>query len=94
MIDTSQPLKNLEGEALMIDETTEHSLGKAIANILIREQQADPVRAFVLAQSYYKGEEIKKSDLDFVKTAVKATKLYAPIVSGQVLYILENTKEA
>lgn len=96
MIDTTQTLKNLQGESLMIDDTQELTLGKALGAILINfnksAQNPDPLRSFILAQEYYKEGEIKPSDISFVKNLVKTTTAYGPLVTGQILSILESDK--
>jgi len=93
MIDSNEVLKDLGGVALTYEEgTEEHSLtvGYVISRILITEQpSSDPLRSYMLAQSIYSGEEIKDADIAFIKKSVTSTKMYLPIVIGQLLNLLK-----
>lgn len=87
-------LRDLEGKNI-IHNNAPLTIGKAIALILSTHEAGDKLRCYVLSTDFYKKDsiEINSSDLDFVKEAVNACKIYTPLVTGQLLEILSAKKE-
>lgn len=95
-LNLAKALVDFTGEEIK-DGDVPMTLGKAIAAILTRTESKDPLRDYILGSTFYNNDtlEINKSDLEFVIDRVKhqGPKLYQPIVTGQVLDII-NEKEA
>lgn len=93
IIPTQQVLVNLAGEDLKVGEE-KLTLGKAIANILLADQTQGKMKLWILAQKFYKEEEIDldAADLILVKIAVQKSQAYGAIVAGQIEEILEQLK--
>ena len=53
------------------------------------------MKLFLLAQRFFKDKivELDNADFNFVKEAVKTTKIYNALVAGQVELLLENIKD-
>ena len=96
-IKTSTILVGLNNEPIKTDKNEDITLGMAIATIIISQPKSDkydPLKSYVLSNKFYNEDEvdIDASDLSFVKDAIKATGVYTPLISGQLLLILEQTK--
>ncbi len=90
-IDLKQELKDFEGNTLTDNDKKAYVLGKVIANMVVTAKGDDPMRAYTLAQKIYKLDELilDKSDMGYVKDAVKESKIFGNYITGQVLSLIE-----
>jgi len=74
-----KPLKNGESEV---------TVGRVIAKILSETKtKFDALKAWDMAQRFYKGAEIEIDDSDFetLKTEIGSNTMFIPLVLGQIL---------
>lgn len=96
---TSQILRDLDGSTLPYQMNSKEELvtvGLAIAVSLSKEQQEDPMRAMLVAKKIYEAKEtieLDEVELEYIKSSMKASKLWAPVVRGQVLLALTKVEE-
>lgn len=88
----SQALYNLNGEPLMYDEKV-LSLGSAIAYCLLG-RKSDPHKSYLLAVKLHTEEdmELDNADLSFIKDTLSSSTTFTPIVTGQILELLNQSK--
>ncbi len=93
-INTKTPLKTLKGEVINGATDQEFTIGDAISNILASSETGGKLKLFILAQKFATEDqvEVDSADLGLIKSAVEGSKAYTPLVSGQVLQILEDIK--
>jgi len=93
-INLRKELSSLNGEALK-DGTETLTLGKALSNILSTSEEGGKMKLFILAKKFYEDKEVDldAADLAIVKKAVEKTKIYTPLVAGQVELLLAEVKE-
>ena len=82
---------SLDNVPLKVGEE-ELTLGKAISNILVSDESGGKMKLWILAQKFYKEEEMDLDSSDFVlvKTAVQKSKIYTVLVLGQIEMILSK----
>lgn len=88
-INTKNKLKDLAGKEIDL------TVGEAIGEILAASETGGKMKLFILAQKFYQSTEpieVDKSDLELVKKTIEESKTYKPIVSGQLLVIIEDVK--
>jgi len=93
LIKTDIKLKDMFGKELAGDDPL--TLGKALGNILGSSEEGGKMKLFILGSKLCQEEnvEVDEADLNLIKNAVKKTKIYNAIVSGQCEFLLENVKE-
>jgi hypothetical protein len=81
-------LKDLAGKELDL------TIGKAISDILLASEAGGKMKLFILAQKFYSDEtiDLDKVDLGLVKEAIETSKVYLPLVTGQLLVLLDDIK--
>ena len=94
-INLKQVLVNLEGKELKNHDGKPFTVGEGISSVLISAEIGGKMKMFVLAQNCYKDEtiDVDKADLELIKKAIEATKIYTVLISGQLLSILSEIKE-
>lgn len=87
-INLKQFIKQIDGK------DTELTVGQALSNITLTSDKGGKMKMFVLAQDFYKKDEIDldAADLALIKSELETTKAYNVLVTGQILLLLENTK--
>jgi hypothetical protein len=95
-IKTSSAIKTVSGESVQESETnTVLTVGSALSRILSMYEQ-DSLRAWILAQEVFKAKdeyEVKSSDVEYMKEAIKAGKMYFAFVRAQLLELLNEKEE-
>ncbi len=93
-INTKEVLKTLKGEELK-NEGVPFTVGDAISNILVSSETGGKMKMFVLAQKIYseKNVEVDESDLNLIKETIESSKMYIPLITGQLLTILNKKKD-
>lgn len=88
---TKEVLKDLSGKEF----DTETTVGKMIANILASSETGGKMKLYVLATKFYQEDsvEVDEADLQLIKQAVEGSKSFTPLVTGQILVVLESLKE-
>ena len=81
---------------LSLQDESHATLGKVLANILLtvrEDKQFDPLKCYVLAQSFYteKSFEIDSADLNKLIKMVETDKVFSPLILGQTLQYLNET---
>lgn len=92
-IQTKQVLKDLAGV-----EVKSGTVGKFVSDILITPRQGrsmEAQKAFGLAMKFYNDEEVDLDDADFeaVKEEIRGAKDTSPLITGQLLSILNDYKD-
>lgn len=92
-INLKEKLKSLEGKDLVFGPDT-MTVGFALANILIQSKAGGKMKLYALSQKAYNDTtlEIDEADKALIKNILEADETSLPLVSGQLLTILENTK--
>jgi hypothetical protein len=87
-INTDTKLKDLKGKDL------ELTVGDALANIVVSHKDGGQMKVFVLAQKFatQKAVDVDEADLSLVKKAIEKNESYLPLVTGQLLIILEKNE--
>lgn len=93
----TQELKHLNGESIKDGENNGNvlTLGKALAYILqYAEKETNPLgslKSFILMQKLYTEQEmeIDDSDLRNLKAILETDKKFSPVISGQLLSLLD-----
>lgn len=88
-IKTDVVLKDINNKELVLGDNP-GTVGRYIATALVSEQQVDPLRAYTIANTIIDRQEIQLSDIDFIKSALKQSKLFTPLVTGQSITILDD----
>lgn len=94
-IDLKTELKDLSGKTLL-HEGNPLTVGRALAVSLSSHQEiSDKLRAYVLSTDLYKKDsiELNSSDLSFIKDALFTSKVFFPVVTGQLLEILSTKND-
>ncbi len=95
-INTKQPILQLNGKPYKIDaEGTILTLGEAIAECLGVAEEGGKHKIFILAKKFYEGDVsgIDKADMAMVRSVVEKTKRYHAIIAGQIIEMLDESKE-
>lgn len=85
VIKTNIKLKDLA------DKEIDLTVGQAIANVLVSDDAGGKMKSFVLAKRFYSSEsmDVDEADLSLVKSAIERNKSYTPLITGQLLVLLE-----
>jgi hypothetical protein len=85
-------LVGLDGEKLDNNGKGDLTVGMAISNILSVTKSDNQVRSWYLAQEFYKKPEVtlKAEEVVFLKELIARNELYFPIVTGQLLQLIEE----
>lgn len=92
-INTKQSLKDLKGENL---KNGEHDLDiGTVLGITLSGKVSNPTLGYALAKKFSndKDVELKAEDVVFIKKELEANDQWTALVSGQILEILDGTKE-
>lgn len=99
-INLSQVFVNLKGETLKNDEGKETTLGQVLSNIVLMPQAQKkgfrPLRAWELAQKFYKEPEIEldNSEVVQIKEILEGGEHgYTALISGQVLEMFAKAEK-
>ena len=94
-INLKQPMKLFNGEVIKSSDNAELTLGEVLSNIMVADESAGKMKAYVLAEKMYKDKDIDvdASDMGLIKKAVEGTKVYSNLIAGQALKILDGIKE-
>ncbi len=91
-IKSTQVLKGLDGKNLDNNGKGDLTIGMAISNILSVTKSDNQIRSWYLAQEFYKKDEVtlKAEEIVFLKELIARNELYFPIVTGQLLELIEE----
>lgn len=100
-IKTSHKFTNLKGEVIYRDTEKKEALalGEALAEIVIAPRKDKkgfrPLKGLELARKLYNDKEVEidKADLIQLKEAVEDNQSYVPLITAQILEVLEELKE-
>lgn len=94
-INTKQKIKNLAGKDLL-DGEHPLTLGAAISYTLSNNDTGGKMKMYTLATDFYSkpSVDIDMADLALIKDAVEKTKAYNSFIAGQILFLLETSKDA
>lgn len=97
-IDLKYVLKALDGKGELKDtDQSPLTIGKALARIVMASKikKYDPLKAYVLMQRFYEGEdgELDTADYNNLKEVIAADEAYNPLVDGQIMQILAKEGE-
>jgi len=88
-------LKDLPGNVLKDTSGEVVTLGKALGNILLQNDEGGKMKLMLLASQLYQKNnvEVDEADLALIKNSVKNTKVYnGALVPGQCESLLEDVK--
>lgn len=93
-INTGQPILNLKGENMKVDDEN-LTLGNVIANSLLLDTTAGKMKLYILAKKIYdsKSVDLDKADFNIVKNALEKSTTYNALVIGQAELMLNDVKE-
>lgn len=93
-INTKIALKNLKGEELKIDNNMAFTLGDALSEILAAAKSGGKMKLYILAQKVVMNEivEVDSADLALIKATTEGSDRYLPLITGQVLVLLDEIK--
>lgn len=91
---TKEVLKDLGGKEIKNNENL-FTVGEAIANILSGSESGGKMKLYILATKLYQDKEVEvdEADMGVIKMAIESCKTYTPLITGQLLVLLENLKE-
>jgi len=109
-INSGTVIIRLNGQPVMVDQETinisgvsvptgghEMTVGDVISNILSlkKSDKISPLKAYVLAQRFYKGgiTEIDDSDFSSLREIIEKNDQYVPFVIAQVLQAMIDSKD-
>lgn len=92
-IQSKQAIKGLDGKDIKHPDGV-FTIGRALSNICLENETGGKMKMFIMAQSFYKGEDIEvdKADLLILKNAVESYTKYNNLVLGQLLIVLNGLK--
>ena len=94
-IDCKIVLKNLIGKNLKeANGDNNLTLGIALSLVLTNSEEGGKMKLYVLGKKFFDNDlvEIDSADMALVKTLLEKTRIYTPLISGQILQILEEVK--
>lgn len=95
----NETIKNLKGEPVKNGEET-LTVGACLSEIVLAPHEKQdgfrPLKAYDLAKKFVSQKECEIDTADFVqlKKVVEENKSYIPLVTAQILLVLEAVKEA
>ncbi len=93
LIHTKVTLKTLKGGDIKNNDTL-FTVGDALSEILATAKEGGKAKLYVLAQKFATQDnvEVDAADLSLIKKTVEACTNYVPLVTGQLLILLDEIK--
>ncbi len=93
-INTSTIICDLKGKAIK-NGAEDFTLGDALSNILVSSKTGGKMKLYVLATKLAQEKTVDVDDADFkmIKDCCEQSEAYTPLISGQLLLLLEDLKK-
>lgn len=95
-IETGKQLINLKGDPLKDGSGEIYTIGTATGAVLSSDQAGGKMKLYILASRFAKDDvvELDEADFSLVKTCIERTQIFTPLISGQLLMLIEAMESA